>query len=132
MLCHRLFAAQGPHTPFAGRARIGQGLKRRECLGRNDEERLSRVKVACCFHELVAVNVGDEAHGQAAITEVLQRIVGHGGTEIRAANPYINDIAHTLAGVPRPRTAANPVREVSHLIKHSMDHRHHVLAINND
>src|SRR5712691_2485216 len=59
---NRLLAAQGLDTPGTSRTGVGERLLRGEGFGANDEERLCRVEITDGFHELVAVNVGDEAY----------------------------------------------------------------------
>src|SRR5258706_10099560 len=132
MFGHRLLAPQGLDAPLAGRASIRQSLQCRESLGGDDEERLRRVQISGSFHKLVAIDVGNEAHGQTTITEVPQCIVSHGWTQVGAANTDVNDIAHALAGIPSPGAAPHAVREVCHLIQHCVYLGYHVLAIDED
>src|SRR5216683_4286854 len=132
MFGHRLLAPQGLDAPLAGRASIRQSLQCRESLGGDDEERLRRVQISGSFHKLVAIDVGNEAHGQTTITEVPHCIVSYGWTQVGAANTDVNDIAHALAGIPSPGAAPHAVREVCHLIQHCVYLGYHVLTIDED
>ena len=129
---YRLLASQRPDTPCASRVCIEQRLLGREGLGRNDKECLCRVEIAGVLHELVAVDIGDETQGQAAITIIFQRLVGHARAEVRPTDPDIHNIANAFPSVPLPRAAAHLVGEVGHLVQHRVNLGHHVLAINNN
>ena len=95
-------------------------------------KRFCRVEIAGGFYELVAVDIGDEAHGQIPIAVVLQGVIGHVRTEVGAADTDVDDIAYALAGIPLPLAAANPVGEIRHLVQHGVNLWYHILAINND
>ncbi len=127
-----LLAAQRAHAPRAGGMRVGQSFQRCKGLGGDDKERLRGIQIARRLDEFAAVNVGDEAHGQGAVTVILQRFVGHPGTQVRAANADIDDVAYAPASVAGPGAAAHAVGEVRHLVEHSMHPGYDVLAIDND
>ena len=63
---------------------------------------------------------------------MLQRLVGHDGAEIGAADADVDDVADPLAGVALPVAAAHAVGEGGHLVEHGMDLRHDVLAVDED
>src|SRR6266702_5099150 len=111
---------------------VGQGFQRRKCLGGDDEECLSRVKVTCRFHELVAIDIGNEAHRQVAVAIVSQGVVCHGGAEVGSTNADVDDSAHALACVSRPCATANPVGEIRHFVQHCVDLGYDILTINDD
>ena len=88
--------------PLARGAGVGHRLQRREGLGRHDEEGLRRIEIADRFGEVGAVDVRDEAEGQAAVAVVPERLVGHDRPEIGAADADVDDVADRLAGVALP------------------------------
>ena len=63
---------------------------------------------------------------------MLQRLVGHHRPEVGAADADVDDVANAFAGVAFPGAAAHAVGEISHLVEHGVDLRHHVLAIDDD
>ena len=90
----------------------------------------SRSRVAS--DEISAVDVGDEAKRHGAVAVMLQRLIGHHRPEVGAADADIDDIANALAGVAFPGAAADAVAEIRHLVEHSVDLGHDVLAIDED
>ena len=133
MLCHGLDVAAKTHEqPVTCTLSVGHRLQRREGLGRDDEQRFCRVELACRFHEIRAVDVGDKPERQGAVAIVLERLVGHHGPQVRPADPDIDDVANALAGVAFPGATSDPVGEVGHPLEHGVDLGHHVLAIDDD
>ena len=133
MLGHGLdVAAEALERPVARALGVGHRLQRREGLGRDDEQRFRRVEVAGRFHEIGAVDVGNEPERQGAVAVMLERLVGHHRPEVGAADADVDDVANALAGVALPGAAADPVGEVGHLVEHGVDLGHHVLAIDDD
>jgi hypothetical protein len=63
---------------------------------------------------------------------MFQRFVRHNRPEVGAAYADVNDIAYDLTGVAPPFAAAEAVGEISHLVQHRMNLRHHVLAVDDD
>ena len=118
--------------PFAGGVGVGHRLQRRERLGRDDEQRLGGVEVVHGLGEIGAVHVGDEAERQVAVAVVLERLVGHDGAEVGAADADVDDVADALAGVALPVAAANPVGKGGHLVEDGVDRRHDVFAVHHD
>src|ERR1022692_1140207 len=84
------------------------------------------------FHEINAVNIRDEAERQAALAVMLERFVSHHRAEVGAADADVDDVANALAGMARPRAAADAVREAGHLVEYGVNFRHDVLAIHDD
>ena len=118
--------------PLAGRGGIGHGLQRGKCLGRNDEERLSGVEVVGGLGEVGAVHIGDEAEGERAVGVVAQGLVGHHGSEIRAADADIDDVFDALAGMAFPLAGADVVGKLGHAVEHGMDFWNDIRAIDFD
>src|SRR5512132_2854188 len=63
---------------------------------------------------------------------MLQCLIGHDWSEIRATDTNVDDAANALASVTFPRAASHAVGEVGHLVENGVDLRDNVLAINND
>ena len=61
-----------------------------------------RIEIARRFHEIRAVDVGDEAEGHAAVAVILQRLIGHNGPKIGAADPDIDDVSYAFARMAFP------------------------------
>src|SRR5260370_7953609 len=61
-----------------------------------------------------------------------QRPVRYYWPQVGAADADIDDVAYGLAGVAPPFTAADAVGEISHLVKHGMNLRHHVVAVHDN
>src|SRR2546430_3469357 len=57
-------------TPDASRVGVGQRLDRRESLGGDDEQGLLGVEVTRTFHEVRAIDVGDEARSEEHTSEL--------------------------------------------------------------
>jgi hypothetical protein len=133
MLGHRLDVTAEPREqPPACALGVRHRLQRREGLRGGDEERFRRVEIAGRLHEIGPVDVRYEAEGQRAIAVVPERLVGHHGAEVGAADADVDDVPDPLAGVPLPVAAAHPVREVRHGVEDGMDLGHDVLAVHHD
>ena len=102
-------AAKPAEQPISRALRVGHGLQRREGLRRNDEHCFRRVEVTSRLHEIGSIDVRDEAEGQAAITVMSERLVGHHGTEVGTADSDIDDVLDAFAGVPLPCAAPDAV-----------------------
>src|SRR5205085_8784440 len=89
-------------------------------------------EVARRLHEVRAVDVGHEAQREPPVRVPAQRLGGHGGPEVGAADPEVDDVADGAPGEARPRPAAHAAGEVRHAIEHGMDARHDVLAVHDD
>ena len=67
-----------------------------------------------------------------AIAVMLQRLVGHHGPEVGAADPDVDDVANAFACVSFPFAAADATREIRHLVEDGMDQGHDVLSVHED
>ena len=114
-------AAEPGERPGARGEGVGHRLLRGEGLGGDEEERLVGAEVADGFGEVGAIDVGDEAEGEVALRVEPERLVGHDGAEVRAADADVDDVADGLAGVALPRAGADAVGERSHLVQHRVD-----------
>jgi len=85
------------HQPGSGAAGILHGLLGRERLAADDEQRLLGIEPVERHREVVAVDIAHEAAVEFARAPWLQRLVGHGGPEIAAANADVDDMADALA-----------------------------------
>src|SRR5437879_4553956 len=84
------------------------------------------------FREISAVDVRDESESQGALAVMPERLVGHHRPEVGTSDTDIDNAANALTGMSLPLAASDPVGKVSHLIEHSVDLGHHVLAIYDD
>ena len=120
VLPYRPLVAELAQAPDASRVGVGQRLDRRESLGTDDEQGLLGVEVTRSFHEVRAVDVGDEAERHMAPTVMPQRLVGHHRAEIGAADADVDDVADGPPGVPAPAAAAHLVAEGRHAVEHGV------------
>jgi hypothetical protein len=127
----RLVLERG-ERPLARRARVRHRLESRERLRRHDEERLGGIQPERRLVEVGPVHVRDESEAQAAVREVLQRLVGHDGSEVRAADADVDHVADALAGVAGPLPAPHALRERRHAVQHPVDVRYDVVAVHED
>ena len=84
------------------------------------------------FHEVGAVDVGNEPEGHRPVAVMLERLVGHHRPEVGAADADVDHVADAFAGVALPCAAPDPVGEVGHLVQHGVNLGHHVLAVDDD
>ena len=119
-------------APGAGRVGVGQRFQRRECLGRDDEQRFGRIEIARRLGQVGAVDVRDKAERQIAVAVVPQRFIRHDRAEVGAADADVDDVFDPLAGVALPLAAANAIGKVGHLVEHGMNLGDDVLAIDDD
>ena len=82
--------------------------------------------------EVGAVHIGDEAEGERAVGVVAQGLVGHHGTEIRAADADIDDVFDALAGVAFPFSRADAVGKLGHAVENGMHLWNNINAIDFD
>jgi hypothetical protein len=82
--------------------------------------------------EIGTVDVGNEPKRHGSVAVMLQCLIGHDWSEIRATDTNVDDVANALASVTFPRAASHAVGEVGHLVENGVDLRDNVLAINND
>jgi hypothetical protein len=96
---------------------VGHRLERREGLRGDDEQGLVCDEIMGRCGEVGRVDIGDEAEREVALCVVAQRVVGHHGPEVGAADADRDDVADRPSRVPGPLTRANTVRERSHLVE---------------
>ena len=63
---------------------------------------------------------------------VAQRLVGHDRSEVRAADPDVDDVADRLAGVPLPLAGADALGERGHRVEHVVDLVHDVDPVDDE
>ncbi len=63
---------------------------------------------------------------------MLQRFVSHHGSEVRAADTDVDDVANRFPGEPFPLAPADAIGKIGHLIQHGMHFGNHVLAVHDD
>jgi hypothetical protein len=108
--------------PSARAARIGQRFLGRESLRCDDEERACRIRILEHVGEIRTVDVRDEQHARRADRERMQRLDGHRGTEVRAADADVDDGAERLTA----RTPHRPRAHVSGECQHALAFREHL------
>ena len=118
--------------PVPGGFGVGHRLLRGKGLGRDDEKGLGGVEAYDGLGEVGAVDVGDEAEGQAALRIVLQGLIGHDGPEVRAAYADVDYILYGLAGMAFPVPPPHLLRELLHLLQHRVHMRHYVFPVHDD
>ena len=67
-----------------------------------------------------------------ALAVVAERLVGHHGPEVRAADADVDHVPDALAGMALPLAAADAVGEAGHLVEHGVDVRDDVLPVHDD
>ena len=126
---NRLLIAQRFEHPLASRVGVGHGFERREGLGADDEQGLVGIQVARRLDEIGAIHIRDETEGQVALAVVLQRLVGHHGPEVGAADANVDYISNALAGVSLPCPAANLLGKLRHLVEYGVNLGNDIRAI---
>ena len=97
--------------PGAGFTGVGQGLKRGEGLGDDDEQGGLRVEALGLLGQIVRVDVGDVAGGDAGVSVRLERFVHHDGTQVGTADADVDHGFNLLAGDALPLTGTDLVSE---------------------
>jgi hypothetical protein len=121
-------AAEGRQAPRTRGARVGHRLLGGEGLAGDDEQRLRGVEAGDLRVEVAGVDVGDEAEGEPGLRAVEERLVRHGGAEVAAADPDVDDVADGPAGVALPGPGADGIGERRHAVEHGVHVRNHVAA----
>jgi len=133
-----LVTVEGLEHGSLGRFGVGHGLKRRERLGSDDEERLLDVHLLEGLGHVGAVDVGDEIDfrrglaGNRLVGIRLQSFGDHHRTEVGTADTDVHHVLDGLAGVALPLAAADEVGKVFHVLENRTDFGHHVLAVDAD
>ena len=120
---------QSRQQPFPGALRIGHGFQSGERFGRNYEECFRGIQITRCLHKIRAIHVRDEPEGEAAITIIFQRLIGHHGAKIRSADANIDNVLDPLAGMSFPFASPDAIRKRGQLVQDSLHLRHDVLTI---
>ncbi len=97
--------------PGTGLAGVGQGLQGGEGLGDDDEQRGLRVEALGLLGQVVRVDVGDVACGDAGVRVRLQRLVHHDGTQVGAADADVDHGFDLAAGHAGPFAGTDLVGE---------------------
>ena len=118
-------ALSSPPSPSSshcrGAARVRHRLDGGERLRGDDHERLRRIEVAEGLHQVGRVDVRDEPQGQAAVGVGAERLVRHRRTEVRPADPDVDDCPNALPGMAEPVSGAHALSERGHPIEHLVD-----------
>jgi len=125
---HRRLVTEHIDQPAAGGVGVGHGLLGCEGLGGDHEKGLRRVEAAGLLHEVGGVHVGDEAH-MRAVAEGRERLADHCRSEVRTTDTDVDDGFDRPAGEAEPTAGPNRLGEISHLLEHRSNPRHHVLSI---
>src|SRR6185437_5512740 len=104
-------------------------LERGKGLRGHDEESLRRIKIAERLGEVGRIDIRDESERQLSFAVEPQCLVCHHRAEIRAANPDIDNVTDSLAGVSSPFSLANAVCEVVHLMQRRVHVRYDIPSI---
>ena len=121
---------EGVEQPGAGFASVGQGFQGGEGLGNDDEQGGLRVEALGLFGQIVRVDVGDVACGDACVSVRLQRFVHHDGTQVGTADADVDDGFDLLAGNAGPFAGANLVGECVDAAEHFAHVLDGVLSVN--
>src|SRR5512143_2037421 len=84
------------------------------------------------LREVGAIHIRNKPEPQASMAVMLQRLIGHYRTQVRAADAYVDDVADTLAGMTLPRSAPDTFGECCHLVEHLVDAGHYIISVHNN
>ena len=121
-----------------GRFGVGHGLKRRERLGSDDEERLFDVHLLEGFGHVGAVDVRNKVDfrgglaGNRLFCIRLESFGHHHRTEVGTADTDVHNVLDGLAGVALPLAGTHELGEFFHVLEHGANFGHHVLAVDAD
>jgi hypothetical protein len=119
----------GRKEPSPRRMSVGDRLLRRKGLRSDDEERRGRIEVLDGLGDMRTVYVRDEMNRKVVRAIRLERLGHHDGSEIRAANADVDDVANALSGVTEPVTISHGLGELAHVGKYAVDVLHHVVTV---
>ena len=125
-------SAQSLERPVPRGVRVGHGLQRGEGFRRNDKQRFRRIEIARPLPRNPCHPRSRRNGSHVALAVMLQRLIGHHRTKVRAADADIDDVSNALAGVALPFAAADAIAEIRHLVEHGVDFGHHVFAVHQD
>ena len=103
--------------PGAGFASVGQGLQGGEGLGDDDEQGGLRVEALGLLGQVVRVDVGDVAGGDASVSVRLQSFVHHDGAQVGAADADVDHGLDLAAGHTGPLAGTHVVSESVDLVE---------------
>ena len=132
MTGNRLRVAQLGDEPVPGRGGVGDRLQGGERLGTDDEQRSRRVEVVGRFPDVTAVDVRHEPALDVPVAVVEQSLVGHGRTEVGAADTDVDDRGDRLAGVAAPLAVPDLVGEAGHAVEDLVNVGDDVVAVGGD
>ena len=103
--------------PSAGLASVGQGLQGGEGLGNDDEQGGLRIEALGLLGQVVRIDVGDVASGDASVGVRLQRFVHHDGTQVGAADADVDYGLDLATGHTGPLAGTNVVSKGVDLVE---------------
>jgi len=103
--------------PGAGFTGVGQGLQGGEGLGDDDEQGGLRVEALGLLGQVVRVDVGDVAGGDASVSVRLQSFVHHDGAQVGAADADVDHGLDLAAGHTGPLAGTHVVSESVDLVE---------------
>mmetsp|Transcript_11100 Transcript_11100/g.25696 ORF Transcript_11100/g.25696 Transcript_11100/m.25696 type:complete len:236 (+) Transcript_11100:1201-1908(+) len=118
--------------PRLGGACVCHRLLRGKSLRGDEEERRLGVDDAEHLRDVRRVDVRHKVHVEVAFAIRLERLGHHHRTEVRAADPEVDDVRDGFARVPLPLARAHALDESFHLAEHRVHLGHHVGAVDKD
>ena len=115
--------------PGAGLTGVGQGFQGGEGLGNDDEQGGLRIEALGLLGQVVRVDVGDVAGGDASVGVRLQRFVHHDGTQVGTTDADVDHGLDLLAGHAGPLAGADLVGERVDAVEHLTHVLDGVLAV---
>ena len=103
--------------PGAGLTGVGQGFQGGEGLGNDDEQGGLRIEALGLLGQVVRVDVGDVAGGDAGVGVRLQSLVHHDGTQVGTTDADVDHGLDLLAGHAGPLAGADLVGECVDAVK---------------
>src|SRR5208337_45396 len=90
------------------------------------------IEVADGFREICAIDVRHKTKCHCSVCVVLESLVRHYRTEVRAADANVDHVPNPFAGVTFPLAASHSVGKIGHLVEYSMHFGHDILAVHDD
>ena len=115
--------------PGAGLTGVGQGFQGGEGLGNDDEQGGLRIEALGLLGQVVRVDVGDVAGGDAGVGVRLQSLVHHDGTQVGTTDADVDHGLDLLAGHAGPLAGADLVGERVDAVEHLTHVLDGVLAV---
>ena len=120
---------QGIEHPCLDLATVGEGLERGEGLGDDDEQGGLRIEALGLLGQVVRVDVGDVAGGDARVGVRLEGLVHHDGAQVGAADADVDHGFDLLAGHTGPLAGTDLVGEGVDAVEHLAHVLDGVLAV---